>query len=146
MGGNGGSSGIIGGNEIISFFCSRKRSITILSEVSHTLISLLLPEGILEYFELTHVEKDATGLNIYLEEKNILPEGYQKKALESKGFLPESRIQDFPIRGQKVALCVKRRRWTVLSTGAIITRDWDIVIKGTRMTTEFGFFLKGIFG
>ena len=95
---------------------------------------------------MTHVEKDSVGLNIYLEEKNISPLNYQKHELESKGFLPEVRIQDFPIRGQKVALCVKRRRWTVLSTEKIITRDWDLVIKGTRMTTEFGLFLKGIFG
>lgn len=117
-----------------------------MSEAGHTLISLLLPEGILEYFDLTHVEKDSRGLNIYLEEKNISPANYQQHELQSKGFLPEARIQDFPIRGQKVALCVKRRRWTVLSTGKIITRDWDLVIKGTRMTTEFGLFLKGIFG
>lgn len=117
-----------------------------MSEAGNTLISLLLPEGILDYFDLTKAEKDSTGLNIYLEEKNIAPDGYQKHELESKGLLPESRIQDFPIRGHKVSLCIKRRRWTVLSTGRIITRDWDLVIKGTRMTTEFGLFLKGIFG
>jgi hypothetical protein len=85
-------------------------------------------------------------LNIYLEEKNIAPDGYDKKNLESKGFLPEVSIQDFPIRGQKVALCIKRRRWTVKSNGEIISRDLDLVRKGVRMTTEFGFFLKGIFG
>lgn len=117
-----------------------------MSQVSDTLISLLLPEGILDYFELTKVDKDAHGLNIYLEEKNISPHGYQKHELESKGFYPEVGIQDFPIRGQKVALCVKRRRWTVLANGTIISRDWDLVIQGTRMTTEFGLFLKGIFG
>ena len=112
----------------------------------HTLISLLLPEGILEYFELTHVEKAAEGLSIYLEEKNIAPSEYQSQRLESKGFLPEVSIQDFPIRGQKVALRIKRRRWKVLETGQIITRDWNLVHKGARMTTEFGLFLKGIFG
>lgn len=117
-----------------------------MNEASTTLISLLLPEGILDYFDLTNASKDAVGVNIYLEEKNIAPAGYQDQALESKGFFPEVRIQDFPIRGQKVALCVKRRRWKVLSTGTIITRDWDLVIKGTRMTTEFGLFLKGVFG
>ena len=117
-----------------------------MNQAADTLISLLLPEGILDYFELTKVDKDAKGLNIYLEEKNIAPDGYQKQELESKGFFPEVSIQDFPIRGQKVALCVKRRRWTVLASGTIISRDWDLVIKGTRMTTEFGLFLKGIFG
>jgi hypothetical protein len=117
-----------------------------LNQAADTLISLLLPEGILDYFELTKVEKGPQGLNIYLEEKNIAPLGYQKHELESKGFLPEVGIQDFPIRGQKVALCVKRRRWTVLKSGIVISRDRDLVIKGTRMTTEFGLFLKGIFG
>ena len=111
-----------------------------------TLIHLLLPQGILGFFELTNVIQSPIGLNIYLEEKNIIPSEYKDQKLESKGFLPEVSIQDFPIRGQKVNLCIKRRRWEVRDTGAIITRDWDLVRKGARMTTEFGLFLKGIFG
>lgn len=112
----------------------------------HTLITLLLPEGILEYFDLVNVSKGSKHLTIYLEEKNIVPSEYQKEPVESKGFVPEISIQDFPIRGQKVTLNVKRRRWEIKSSGAIITRDWDIVQKGARMTTEFATFLKGIFG
>jgi hypothetical protein len=107
---------------------------------------MILPEGILEYFELINVTQTPTGLNIYLEEKNLPPAGYDKSQLESKGYLPETSIQDFPIRGHKVALCIKRRRWEVKSSGEIITRDWNLVRKGARMTTEFGTFLKGIFG
>lgn len=111
-----------------------------------TLVKLLLPQGILEFFELTNVTQLPTGLNIFLEEKNLIPIEYKDQKLESKGFLPEISIQDFPIRGQKVNLCIKRRRWEVKDTGAIITRDWNLVQKGARMTTEFGIFLKGIFG
>ena len=118
----------------------------ILEPAYHSLISLLLPEGILEYFDLINVEKNSKGLKIFLEEKNLAPSEYKDQHLESKGFLPESGIQDFPIRGQKVTLCIKRRRWKVLNTGEIITRDWNLVHKGARMTTEFGLFLKGIFG
>jgi len=117
-----------------------------LSTPHETLVRLLLPEGILEYFELTNVAQTPVGLNIYLEEKNIVPADYENRRLESKGFLPETSIQDFPIRGHKVTLCIKRRRWEVKETGAIITRDWNLVRKGARMTTEFGTFLKGIFG
>ena len=88
-----------------------------------TLIRLILPEGLLDYFELTDVKPAENGqLNIYLEEKNLPPTGYQKAQLESKGFLPEAAIQDFPIRGHKVALCIKRRRWEVKSSGEIITK------------------------
>jgi hypothetical protein len=117
-----------------------------LQDPNQTLVEFLLPEGLLDYFELTSVSKGDSGLNIYLQEKNNPPSGYQKSQLESKGFLPETSIQDFPIRGQKVALCIKRRRWEVKDTGEIITRDWGLVRKGARMTTEFGTFLKGIFG
>jgi hypothetical protein len=117
-----------------------------LSATYETLVRLILPEGVLEYFELTNVTQTETGLNIYLEEKNLPPAGYEKEQLESKGFLPETSIQDFPIRGHKVTLCIKRRRWEVKQSGQIITRDWNLVRKGARMTTEFGTFLKGIFG
>ena len=117
-----------------------------MTQAEQSLISFLLPDVILDYFELTKVDKEANEFHIYLEEKNIAPDGYQKEALESKGFFPEVQIQDFPIRGQKVALCIKRRRWTVKNTGEIISRDWNLIRKGARMTTEFGLFLKGIFG
>ena len=117
-----------------------------MSTTYETLVRLMLPEGLLDYFELINVIQAENGLNIYLEEKNISPSGYEKSQLESKGFLPETAVQDFPIRGHKVALCIKRRRWEVKESGAIITRDWDLVQKGARMTTEFGTFLKGIFG
>jgi len=117
-----------------------------LSTPHETLVRLLLPEGLLEYFDLTNVAQTPASLNIYLEEKNLPPLGYEKSQLESKGFLAETAIQDFPIRGHKVALCIKRRRWEVKQSGEIITRDWNLVRKGARMTTEFGTFLKGIFG
>ena len=110
------------------------------------LVSLLLPEGVLEYFDITRVLDTIEGMKIHLEEKNIAPAGFKESELESKGFHDEVTIQDFPIRHRKAYLCVKRRRWTVLSTGEIISRDWELVQKGTRMTKEFAVFLKGIFG
>ena len=110
------------------------------------LVSLLLPEGLLDYFALTEVGSDKGLLCIYLEEKNITPEEYKTQSLHSKGFYPEVRIHDFPIRGKKVLLCIKRRRWEVVETGEIVHRNWDLVRQGTRMTTEFALFLKGIFG
>lgn len=118
-----------------------------MSNAYETLARLILPEGFLDYFEITNIIQSVNGeLNIHLEEKNQPPVGYDKSQLESKGFLPETAIQDFPIRGHKVALCIKRRRWEVKASGELITRDWDLVRKGARMTTEFGLFLKGIFG
>lgn len=110
------------------------------------LIKLLLPDGLTEYFSLTRVEQNDGVLHIYLQELNIAPHEYHQERLESKGFLPEISVQDFPIRGKKVFLHIQRRRWLVISSGQLISRDWNLVSKGTRMTQEFGLFLKKIFG
>lgn len=116
-----------------------------LQESYQALVRFLLPEGILDYFELSKIVEGLTGLHIYLEEKNLRPSEYKDQKLESKGFLPEIYIQDFPIRNQKVTLCVKRRRWEVKDTGEIVIRDWNLVQQGTRMTKEFADFLKGLY-
>ena len=116
-----------------------------LQESYQALVRLLLPEGILDYFELSKIVEAIAGLHIYLEEKNEPPSQYKDHKLESKGFLPEIYIQDFPIRNQRVTLCIKRRRWEVKDTGEIISRDWNVVQQGTRMTREFADFLKGLY-
>ena len=126
------------------FFCDESIWIA-LQESYLALVRFLLPEGILDYFELSKIIEGLTGLNIYLEEKNLPPSQYQDLKLESKGFLPGIYIQDFPIRNQRVTLCIKRRRWEVKDTGEIVSRDWNVVQQGTRMTKEFADFLKGLY-
>lgn len=108
------------------------------------IFSLLLPEGLLEYFEVIHAEKRPDFYAIHIEEKNLPPEQYKDNKLVSKGFYEPVTIQDFPLRGKACYLMVKRRRWTNLDTGDIVVRDWDLVAKGTRMTAEFAAFLKAI--
>jgi hypothetical protein len=53
-----------------------------LSNAHETLVRLLLPKGLLDYFDLTNVAQTPAGLNIYLEEKNLPPSGYEKAQLE----------------------------------------------------------------
>lgn len=108
------------------------------------LVEYLLPDFILSYFELMRVEKLSDVLHVYLEEKNYEASDPAKRDLESKGFLPETTIQDFPIRDKRVFLHVKRRRWLSRKTGKVVQRDWQEVSSGTRMTAEFAAFLKGI--
>lgn len=115
-------------------------------DTAKELMSFLLPEGTLEYFDLTHVVKDKEGLVLFLEEKNNPPAEYASQTLHSKGFYPEIRVQDFPIRQHKVELSIKRRRWEVQSTGEIVSRNWDLVMKGARLTKEFALFLKETLG
>jgi hypothetical protein len=115
-------------------------------DTTKELLGYLLPAGTLEYFELTHIVKDKEGLVLFLEEKNLPPAEYDGQTLHSKGFLPEVRVQDFPIREHKVELSIRRRRWEVQPGGEIVTRNWDLVMKGARLTKEFALFLKGILG
>jgi hypothetical protein len=108
------------------------------------IISLMLPDGMLNYFTVVKTEKNKEYYTIYLEENNVPPEEYSKQRLISKGFYDAVTVQDFPLRGKACYLNVKRRRWTNIDTGQIVCRDWTIVAKGTRMTQEFASFLKAI--
>jgi len=105
--------------------------------------SLLLPGGMLDYFEITKVEEKAKEIRISLEEKNnINPGGLVK--YESKGFYPSVELKDFPVRGKQLLLDIRRRRWVDKESGQYIERDFHIVAEGTRITQEFAAFLKGL--
>lgn len=106
---------------------------------------VLLPEVLVTYFELTSHKIEVDKLHFYFTEHNELPEEYKKGAAISKGFYSQVSIQDFPLRGKQVYLHIKRRRWLDKSSGKLVTRDWDLVAKGTRMTKDFATFLKQIY-
>ncbi len=110
------------------------------------LANLVLPSGILDYFSISKIDQNPEVYSIYLEENNQIPIEYSHDKLVSKGFYEEVNIQDFPIRGNKVYLHIRRRRWINQTTGDIVSRDWDLVAKGTRMTKEFASFLKELAG
>lgn len=107
-------------------------------------IELILPNGLLNYFEVTQITKEEESFKIYLSEKNTPPKENASDKLTSKGFFDEITVQDFPIRGKAAYLHIKRRKWINETTGDIVFRDWNMVAKGTRMTHEFASFLKAI--
>ena len=108
------------------------------------LAQYLLPDGLLDYFEIVKIETQNDRVHFYLEERNIIPEEYKTEKSQSKGFSPEITVEDFPLRGKPVLLHIKRRRWTLLTSGKIVKRDWNLVAKGTRINSEFASILKGI--
>ena len=111
---------------------------------SKELLKLILPEYLVEHFNITKVEELNSRLDIYFEEKNDYGNQLPDRQLISKGFYPMAIIEDFPLRGKSVKLHVQRRRWTDKNTGEIISRDWNVIAQGTRMTQEFSEFLKKI--
>lgn len=108
------------------------------------LLKFLLPEIIVDYFELTSYEKGEEALHLYLKEINSIPKEHRQYKLSSKGFFDQITVRDFPIRGHQVYLHITRRRWLNEDTGKVVFRDWNLVADGTRVTQEFASFLKEI--
>jgi hypothetical protein len=108
------------------------------------LLKFMLPDFLVDYFEIISAVNSEENLHLYFEEKAKPPKEFDTVELVSKGFSDEITIQDFPLRVKFVYLHIKRRRWTNKSTGEIIKRDWQLVAKGTRMTQKFASFLKEI--
>lgn len=114
------------------------------------ILSLFLPEQLLTHFSIIGVEQlglietKQDCIYIELEEKNELPEGYEKELYESKGFYNTKEIQDFPIRGKAVYLKIKRRRWRLKADKNIeIKSDYSFIAEGSKLTVELSAFLKG---
>lgn len=112
------------------------------------MLSAFLPASLLAYFEVVNFKKElekGSSLDcykIYLDEQNNLPEGHSRDDYESKGFLPSTKIQDFPIRGKAVYLLIRRRRWRHKETRKEITNDYSFLTEGSKLTKELSDFLK----
>ena len=111
-----------------------------------SLARFILPEDILDNFDIIGIEQLGEVLHIRLDEQPILPEGYNNESISSNGFFPESQVYDFPIHDRKVVLHIRRRRWRENETGKSISRELTLTSKGTRYTISFASFLKGVFG
>lgn len=110
------------------------------------LAECLLPEEMVEYFEVVKVEKTTETLDVTLEERDNGVSGFAEGRLRPNGFYEESTVRDYPVRGRKMAFHVKRRRWIDTETGKSVSNRWDIVAEGTRFSKEFAGFLKNMLG
>ena len=106
-----------------------------------TLVSYMLPNGILDYFEITKIdeevtdEKDETGtviriLHIYLDERDLRDKVWHD--LQPNGFTE--------------LLHVRRRRWLDEDGHNVILESLPLVAEGTCYSIEFADFLKKMVG
>ena len=83
-------------------------------------MKVILPEDILETFEVNKVSEEHTGImeetgmerriiHIHLDERDLRDKEWHD--LRPNGFTEAHSINDFPIRDRKVILHVRRRRW-----------------------------------
>ena len=61
------------------------------------ILKLLLPEVLINYFELTDYKVKGEALHFYFKQKNEHPKEFSLEKLISKGFYSEAIIQEFPI-------------------------------------------------
>jgi hypothetical protein len=109
------------------------------------LAELLLPEKVLEYFEYDGYKKEKEEVTITLVEKNVvpkLPEAYRDRKIRQKGF-KELTVNDFPIRGKKVKLLLRRRVWQIEGEEKLYKQEIpELILPGTKLSKEFADFLK----
>lgn len=115
------------------------------NEQYNILLKALLPQELFEYFEIVRIDIDEKTMDVHLDELNRIPEEYSNEKLISKGFKETVVIQDFPIRERAVYLHVRQRKWMIVSSGKIVSKDWELAAKGSRYTKGFATFLKELF-
>jgi hypothetical protein len=125
------------------------------SLIYESLASILLPEGILDLFEVTQVTEEHTGrsdetgtevriIHIYLDEHDLRDKEWHD--LTPNGFTESRSINDFPIRDRKAVLHVRRRRWLDADGTSVILPHDNLTAEGTSYSKEFAGVLKKIFG
>lgn len=115
-------------------------------ETYKELVEIMLPDGILKTFEIKGLSKTPHSYKITLEEKNIspkLPLEYSRRKVVSKGF-KDITINDFPLRGRKVILQLRRRVWKIEGVKKLFKNDLSLTMQGTKLEKEFAAFLKEI--
>lgn len=105
---------------------------------------LLLPSGLLDFFEVISVDELDDTIILHLDEKLLSESENADNKYLSKGFYPPSDINDFPIRNKRLLLRLRRRRWQDKTTGLPFMRDLSLVVIGTHLTHEFAAFLKAL--
>lgn len=105
-------------------------------------LQMRLPKELFEYFEVVDSQVGERDIHLFLDEKSIPPrDGHYN----SQGFTEQRVINDFPIRGKAVFLHIRRRKWLNVSSGEVVTSQYNLTHLGTQITEEFAAFLKGVY-
>ena len=77
------------------------------------LLRAILPDVLIDNFDIVNFDKSADRFDIYLDEKKVqLKEDKTNPDIISYGFGEYRTIQDYPIRGRATYLHVRKRKWS----------------------------------
>lgn len=113
------------------------------SSIQTHLYSLLVPQEILNSFDITTIEEKEEDLLIYLLEKDsCLPNN--DLDLVQNGYMNPVELNSFPIVGKRCFLRLTRRKWKLRGSdgSSSYTNTYDFALEGTKATKLFGSFLK----
>ncbi|WP_270217587.1 transposase family protein [Phocaeicola vulgatus] len=97
------------------------------------LLRAILPDVLIDNFDIVNFDKSADRFDIYLDEKKV--------QLKEDKTNPD--IISYVIRGRATYLHVRKRKWLDKSSNEIFSYDWDLSeFDGTRLNSEFVSFLK----
>lgn len=111
---------------------------------STRILRAILPDVLIDNFDIVNFEKTDTRFDIWLDEKPVPSRDDRKNSsVISYGFGEYRAIQDFPIRGRATYLHVRKHKWLDKGTGEIFSYDWDLSeYDETNLNAEFVLFLK----
>lgn len=115
----------------------------------HALLWAMLPEGLEEFFKVEAFEKTNDKFRIVLSEENKIPTDLPKEYRGKKvinTITSDIIIDDFPIRGRKGEMVLKRRSWKFEGVDKMLKRDIKLCSPGTKLEKEFAAFLKAFPG
>ena len=95
------------------------------------LLRAILPDVLIDNFDIVNFDKSADRFDIYLDEKKVqLKEDKTNPDIISYGFGEYRTIQDYPIRGRATYLHVRKRKWLDKSSNEIFSYDWAVCRPG----------------
>lgn len=111
-------------------------------EMLSAMVSMFVPEAILENFDIFHVQKRNENWVIELrEQENKTPKELSQEAVLD-GFCNPIEVMSFGFSLGPVYLKIYRRRWKRSNENEHFSNDYDFTLKGFKMVPELGIFLK----
>lgn len=113
--------------------------------IEEHLLRLLVPQDILESFELKQIiENDTELLFDLIEKETCVPKELAGKEVALNGYMNATTLQSFPQNGKQYYIHLRRRRWKEIGNtdNKSYHNEYEYTALGTMATKSFGAFLK----
>jgi len=113
--------------------------------IEEHILRLLVPQEILESFELNKIiENDSELLFDLIEKASCIPQPIAGKEVVLDGYLNVTTLQSFPQNGKQCYIHLRRRRWKEKGSpdNKAYHNEYEYTAAGTMATKSFGAFLK----